>query len=125
MLIACAAHAAISINPGRSCKEEKAMTKTIGAPANKSLVFHFHGGPDSGTSLRLDRPHPADGAACLLWASTRMGTVGQRFNWFTDGQRHRYKVTDKKETPDTIIVVCEHVEGDETTLTTSRESDYL
>jgi hypothetical protein len=85
------------------------MCNRIELPAEKALVFHFSGGPDTGYSLRFNRPHTPHGAASLLWAKSRMGTPGQRFNWFQGQETHAYVVTDKRETTEAIIVICEHV----------------
>ena len=86
------------------------MIQPIELPAGKALVFHFTGGPDHGRSLRFDKPHSPQGTGYALWKMTGMGSVGHQFEWFAEGATHRYIVTDRRETSDTIIVVCEHAE---------------
>ena len=60
--------------------------------------------------MRFDPPHSMSTDARVLWAATRMGTIGQEFDGLAaDNESHRYKVVNKMEEPDVIIVVCERV----------------
>ena len=79
-------------------------------PPDKELVFLFQGGPEDRRSMRFDPPHSTSTDAQVLWAATRMGTIGQQFDWLAaDKQSRRYKVVNKMEEPDVIIVLCERV----------------
>jgi hypothetical protein len=77
---------------------------------NKVLVFHLRGGPRGPYSVRGNITEDPSSAAHGLWALTRMGTVGRHFNWYDeDGKALGYKVIDKIEESDSIIVTCERV----------------
>jgi hypothetical protein len=81
-------------------------------PEKKLLIFHLRGGPQGPHSVRSDQPNDTFGAAQALWAMTRMGTVGQRFNWHEpDGSPRRYKVIERTDESGVITVTCEHVKG--------------
>jgi len=49
-------------------------------PPDKVLVFLFQGGPEDRRSMRFDPPHSTSTDAQVLWAATRMGTIGQNLS---------------------------------------------
>jgi hypothetical protein len=77
---------------------------------DKLLIFHLSGGPIGPRSIQGNVVDDPKSAAHALWVSTRMGTVGRQFDWRDDQLRpHCYKVIDKREETDAIIVTCEHM----------------
>ena len=79
-------------------------------PPDKELVFLFQGRPEDRRSMRFDPPHSMSTDAQVLWAATRMGTIGQTFEWLgEDNESHLYTVVNKMEEPDAIIVLRERV----------------
>jgi hypothetical protein len=77
---------------------------------NKLLVFQLRGGPRGFRLIQGNISDDPDSAAHALWALTQMGTVGRQFNWCDkDGDPHNYKVVDKSQDTEAIIVTCEFV----------------
>ncbi len=89
------------------------MTEGCEDSANDVIVFEFRDGPQAGHSMRSYQPGEVHADANMLWAMTRMGTVGRRFDWFApDGSQYRYKVVAKREGPGETVVTCEYVCSD-------------
>ena len=79
----------------------------------ETIVFEFRDGPQAGHSIRSYQPGEAHSDAHMLWAMTRMGTAGRRFDWFApDGTRHRYRVVGKREALGETVVTCEYDSSD-------------
>jgi hypothetical protein len=77
----------------------------------KPIEFQFLSGPDIGESLRSRQSDDMPDAARTLWALTRKGAIGRRFHWISaNGTSRSYQVIAKRETPNEIIITCEHLE---------------
>jgi len=80
--------------------------------AGNVIVFRFNGGALDGQELRSDQSAEGMNEAQRLWAMTRMGAVGRRFDVPPANSRgtfHRYKVINNSNVGGETYVTCQYV----------------
>jgi hypothetical protein len=83
------------------------------ATNEKLIKFQFRGGSRDGQIIRSDESKDGVNEATIFWAMTRQGTSGKRFDApvpHRPTSPHRYKVVDRIEIADEIVVSCEAVD---------------
>ena len=83
---------------------------------NKVLIFHIAAGQSDARPIRgkiADKPYSDIHA---LWVVTHMGTVGHHFTWIgRDARMREYRVIDKREEENEIVITCYVENGDKGT----------
>lgn len=80
--------------------------------AERVIVFEFDGGAYDGQAVRSDEARQDVNDARTLWALTRKGLIGRRFDMALPNRPsvyHRYKIMGKFEQNYEVRVECQYV----------------
>ena len=88
------------------------MSDSAKSSTESVIIFEFDGGAFDGQAIRSDQPQHDANEARTLWALTRKGLIGRRFDMPLPNSPsicHRYKIMGKCEMGQEVRVECRYV----------------